>query len=131
MRLEQLLSDQGVDPLTDQLNGRALRAFINANLKRVGVEAVEVSTPSDVILERIYSIDNPDVQTKILERTVAELKGNSNYKKMSMYSAVALTAIVGMLFIDSIMGGHISPEAIEVVKTIVGGLLSILTSNTP
>lgn len=127
MKLEQLLSEQGADPLTDKLNGRPLRAFINASLKKVGVEIIDSDTPCDVILERIYGIEDPDVQSKILERAVADLKGDTNYKKFSMYGAILLTVIVVGIFFDSVMGGHLSPEAIGILKTIATGIFKVLS----
>lgn len=127
MKLEQLLSEQGSDPLTDKLNGRPLRAFINANLKKAGIEPVLPDTPSDVILERIYGIEDTDVQTTVLERTVANLKGDSNYKRFSMYGAILLAMIViGMV----VMGGQLSPEVIEALKAIGLAILNIIGGNT-
>lgn len=123
MKLEQLLSEQGVDTLTDELNGRPLRAFINATLKRVGTEPVTSDTPCDVILERIYGIEDVDVQNTLLNRTVANLKGDSNYKRVSMYGAILLAIIVVGLVIT---GGHLSPEVIEALKSIALAILSLI-----
>lgn len=128
MILEQLLSEQGADPLTDKLNGRPLRAFINANLKKLGVDPIEVSTPCDVILERIYSIDDQTVQSTLLNRTVANLKGDSNYKRFSMYGAILLAIIVIGLVVS---GGNLSPEVIDALKSIATGILNIIGTNTP
>lgn len=128
MKLEQLLSEQGTDPLSDELNGRPLRAFINANLKRVGFEPITPDTPCDIILERIYSIEDIDVQTTLLNRTVANLKGDSNYKRFSMYGAILLTIIVTGLVAA---GGHLSPEAIDALKSIAQSILNIIASNAP
>lgn len=128
MNLGKLLEDQGGDPLTDRLNGRALRAFINASLKRVGAEPVDATTPSDVILERIYGIEDEDVQTKILDRKVAELSGDTNYKKLSAYGALILAGIVVALGIDGLTGGHLSPEAIDALKTIGSGIISMISN---
>lgn len=129
MNLEKLLTDQGGDPLTDRLNGRSLRAFINANLKRVGAEPVEATTPSDIILERIYAIEDADIQTKLLERAVAELSGDTNYKRVLMYGSIIITAIVAALGIDGVTGGHLSPEAIDALKTIGSGIIQMITSS--
>ncbi len=126
MKLEQLLSDQGGDPLTDKLNGRPLRAFINANLKKVGIEPVEVSTPCDVILERIYSIEDPDIQAHVLEREVSALKGDKNYTKFSMYGA----ALIGIIVLGvTIAGGHLSTEAIDALKQIGLAILNIISQS--
>lgn len=127
MNLEKLLIDQRGDPLTDALNGPSLRAFINANLKRVGVEPVDRTTPCDVILERIYSVEDYEVQTRILNRELSELNSDKNYKRLSMYSAIVLAAIVIVLGFDAATGGHMSPEAIEVLKTIGSGVISMIS----
>ena len=123
MKLEQLLSEQGTDPLTDELNGRPLRAFINASLKRVGIEPIVADTPCDVILERVYSIEDVDVQTTLLNRTVANLKGDSNYKRFSMYGALLLAVIVVGLVVT---GGHLSPEVIDALKSIALEILKLI-----
>lgn len=128
MKLEQLLSEQGTDPLSDELNGRPLRAFINSNLKRVGLEPITPDTTCDVILERIYGIEDIDVQNTLLGRTVANLKGDSNYKRFSMYGAILLAMIVLGLVVT---GGHLSPEAIDALKTIATSILSLIGSNAP
>lgn len=128
MNLERLLTDQGSDPLSDKLNGPSLRAFINANLKRVGVEAVTATTPCDVILERIYSLEDADVQKKLLERQVTEISSDTNYKRMSMYGALILASIVVVLGLDSVTGGHLSPEAVDALKTIGSGILQMISA---
>lgn len=129
MNLERLLTDQGSDPLSDKLNGPSLRAFINANLKRVGVEAVNATTPCDVILERIYSLEDSDVQKKLLERQVTELNSDTNYKRLSMYGSLILAAIVIVLGLDSVTGGNLSPEAIDALKTIGSGILQMISGS--
>lgn len=129
MNLEKLLTDQGSDPLSDKLNGPSLRAFINANLKRVGAEPVDRNTSCDAILERIYSVEDYDVQTRILERTISELSSDTNYKRLSMYSALILAAIVVVLGIDASTGGTLSPEAIDALKTIGSGVINMLSGN--
>lgn len=126
MKLEQLLSDQGGDPLTDKLNGRPLRAFINASLKKAGIEPVEVSTPCDVILERIYSIEDPDNQAHVLEREVSALKGDKNYSKFSMYGAMLIGVIVLGLVIN---GGQLSGETVEALKSIGLAILNIINQS--
>jgi hypothetical protein len=128
MKLEEFLSEQGTDPLTDELNGRPLRAFINANLKRVGSEPIDADTTCDVILERIYGIEDVDVQNTLLNRTVANLKGDSNYKRFSMYGAILLTVIVIGLIVT---GGHLSPEVIDALKSIALGIINLIGPNTP
>ena len=127
MKLEQLLSEQGTDPLTDELNGRPLRAFINASLKRVGGEPITPDTPCDVILERLYGIEDVNVQTTLLNRTVADLKGDTNYKRFSMYGAILLAVIVVGLVLT---GGHLSPEVIEALKSIALAILSIISTSS-
>lgn len=129
MTLEKLLTDHGSDPLPDKMNGPSLRAFINANLKRVGAEPVEKTTPCDVILERIYSIEDQDIQTKILERELSELNSDTNYKRISMYGALILASIVVVLGLDAAMGGHLSPEAIEALKVIGNGVIGMISGN--
>lgn len=126
MKLEQLLSEQGTDPLTDELNGRPLRAFINASLKRVGLEPITPDTTCDVILERIYGIEDIDVQNTLLGRTVANLKGDSNYKRFSMYGALLLALIVIGLVVTN---GHLSPEAIDALKSIALSILNLIGAN--
>lgn len=123
MKLEEVLSEQGTEPLTDELNGRPLRAFINASLKRVGIEPITPDTPCDVILERIYSVEDIDVQTTLLNRTVANLKGDSNYKRFSMYGALLLAVIVVGLVVT---GGHLSPEVIDALKSIALEILKLI-----
>lgn len=130
MNLEKLLTEQKGETLTDKLNGPALRAFINANLKRVGVEPVDTTTTCDVILERIYSIEDTDIQTKILERQISELNSDTNYKRLSMYGSLILAAIITVLGIDSVFGGNLSPEAIEALKMIGSGVIQILSGGT-
>lgn len=124
MKLEELLVEQGGDPLTDKINGRSLRAFINAKFKKLGIELLEVSTPCDVILERIYGIEDAEVQSAILNRTVANLKGDVNYKRFSMYAAIILmTIVVGLV----LSGGHLPPEAIDALKTIATAVVSLIS----
>lgn len=129
MNLEKLLTDQGGDPLTDKLNGRSIRAFINASLKRVGAEPVDTSTPSDVILERIYSLEDEDVQTKLLMHQVAAVSGDTNYKRMLMYGSLILAGIVTVLGLNGIMGGELSPEAIDALKSIGTGILNVIATS--
>lgn len=119
MTLEELLSDQGTDPLGNKVNGAPLRSLINAELKRAGVTPVDEATPSDKILEAIYSLDDETVRTKLLTRKVNEVKGILNFRRLMAITAVVATFILFITFATVVKGDKpLTADEIDLVKTI-------------
>jgi len=119
MNLEQLLTEQGTNPLGDNLNGAPLRAFINGRLKRLGAEAITPDTPCDKILEIIYGIEDDGVQAQLLNRPVSEIKGSLNFRRVLAYSTVVVTVLVLSLFAYVIKGDTpLTSEEVDLIKSI-------------
>lgn len=119
MTLEELLSDQGTEPLTNKVNGAPLRAKINASLKRAGVPAIDSTTPSEKILEAIYGLEDEAVRNQLLNTRTTEVKGSLNFKRI--LAASALVATFGLIiFFTSVVRGNdpLTSEEIDLVKSI-------------
>lgn len=129
MNLSELLAEQGSEPLTAKVNGVILRAFINANLKRVGVPAITKTTPSETILETIYGLDDESIRDLLLNKEVSEVKGFVNYKRILSFTAVCATVCVLGLFIWSAQSdGQLTVEETELIKTITHGIFNMLVT---
>lgn len=127
MTLEELLSDQGTEPLGHKVNGAPLRAYINAALKRDGVATIDETTSSDKILEAIYSLTDDDVRDKLLTRKVNEVKGILNYRRLMATTATVITFTLIIFFVRAVKGDEpLSAEEIDLIKTIGMGAFDVV-----
>lgn len=119
MNLERLLIDQGTDPLTNGVNGAAHRAFINGKLKRLNLEAITATTPSDKILELIYGLDDSELQAAILNRPTSVIRSSLNYRRLLSYSAVLLTILALSFFVYVVKSDKpLTAAELDVIKQI-------------
>lgn len=127
MNLETLLSEQGSNPLTDKVNGVTLRALINSNFKRLGLEPINATTPSESILETIYGIEDQTVKDILLNKQVAEVKGNQNFKRFLSFTAIIAT-IVAFAFFTWVVKGDtpLTAEEVDLIKSISHGVLDVV-----
>lgn len=127
MKLEQLLSDQGTEPLTNKVNGAPLRANINAVLKRAGLPAIDSSTPCEKILELIYSLEDESSRDQLLNRSTTEVKGSLNFKRILSATALIATFALVIFFARVVKGDDpLTTDEIEMVKTISLGAFDLL-----
>lgn len=127
MTLEELLSDQGTDQLTSKVNGAPLRAHINAELKRAGVPTVDETTPSDKILEAIYSLDDETNRNKLLNRKVNVVKGVLNFRRLLSFSAIVATLILVITFTNVVKNDNpMTADEIDLIKTIGLGAFDLV-----
>lgn len=127
MNLERLLAEQGRDPLTDKVNGVPLRALINATFKRLGLAPIDQTTPSEVILETIYGIEDETTRTNLLGKAVAEVKGSLNYKRLLAITALVATLATCGFFAWVVKGDTpLTAEEVDLIKTIGSGAFDFL-----
>lgn len=125
MKLVEALTDLGNEPVSRLPNYRAVLAFLNASFKRAGMEIVQEIATSDVVLEQIYSMEDPVLQSLVLGHPITELKGATKFKNILVYSGGLLTMFFISMVIMSIIGGPLSPELIDLFKQLGLGLLEI------
>lgn len=127
MRLEDTLTAMGNDPISELENFRATIAYINSQLTKVGMAIVDAATPSDKVLEIIYSLDNQEVQTRILDRTVKEVVNDKRFKNLLVGSAVLVTIIALCFFgFGMLSGTPLTPEAVEIWKQVWTSVFEIV-----
>lgn len=126
MTLEGTLSGMGNNPISDLPNYRSVIAFINGNLKQLNNAKVTGDTPSDEVLEQIYSLENVDTQTKLLERPVMEINKDNRFKNVLLGTALALTAVIVAIVLVSIFStAPLPPETVGLLKDIVAGVFEL------
>lgn len=127
MNLVEILAEQGELPLSDKVNGVILRAFINANFKRVGVPPIDKNTPSEKILETIYGLEDDTIRDSLLNKKVADVKTSLNYKRVLSITAVIATVLVLCVFALAVRGGQsLSSDEVDLIKAIGNGAFDLL-----
>ncbi|AEH03584.1 virion structural protein [Pseudomonas phage PhiPA3] len=132
MTLEDTLSNMGAEPISAAENFRQMMAFLNGSLIRAGQEKVTEATPSDQVLQAIYSIPDQAQREAILFREYKEMPKKDSYKSVvigatTIIAAIVIAALVGIVKAEGPMDANtadlfklISQGLIELLKAIIG-----------
>lgn len=127
MTLEDMLTELGDNTLVSLPNYRAMIAYMNSSFTKANVEHVSLNTPSDLALEKIYSLIDPDMQTTLLNRPIKDLKPDNKFKKVLVFSGFLITTILVVVVLLSIFSNTgITPETIELLKDIGSGVFDVV-----
>lgn len=127
MTLEEVLTDLGNDPVSNVPNYRAALAYMNANFTKAKIEVVDGNTPSDKVLEKIYSMEDATLQSLILARPIKEIGNDRSFKNVLLGSAIFLTVIIVAVVLISIFSAvPLEAETIGLFKDIGMGVLEIV-----
>lgn len=127
MTLEERLSELGEQPFSNTPNFRSVLAYINGSFTKAALPLVTSATPGDVILQQIYAMNDLTLQALMLERPMRELKGDTKFKNILLYTGILITILVITVATISLFGSTpLSPELIDLFKSIAVGLLELV-----
>lgn len=127
MTLEDTLSELGNTAFSVVPNYRAVLAYVNSCFTRVTLPTVDGNTPSDKILEQIYSITDVDLQATLLARPVKDMKADNRFKKVLVISGVLIAAVLTMVVLLGIFSSvPLTPEMIGLIKDIAAGVFEVI-----
>lgn len=127
MTLEDTLSELGNTAFSVVPNYRAVLAYVNSCFTRAAIPTVDGNTPSDKILEQIYSITDVDMQTTLLARPVKDMKADNRFKKVLVISGILIASVITMVVLLGIFSSvPLTPEMIGLIKDIAAGVFEVI-----
>lgn len=132
MIVENALLDLGNRPLRRSSFSIVIVAVVNSYLERYQIDPIDVETPGDVALSRIYRLDQT-VQQEVLERKVGVVRDRDTYRMTLMFASGIIALIVVVIAIVEIahVGTDKSGLSLELLGKIVEGGFGLLTLLIP
>lgn len=130
--VEDALLDLGNRPLRKSSFSMVIVAVVNSYLTRYQIDEVDIDTPADVTLSRIYQLDQT-TQRDVLDRKVGVVRDRDTYRMTLMYASGIIAMIVVVIAIIEIMnvGTDKSGISLALLGKIIEGGFELLTLLVP
>ena len=130
MSLEEALINLGSEPLIKSKQGKLIRTYLNSILDTQGDEVINLSTPGDVILNRVYRIADMTKQSTVLTKEFGNSSTDENKTNYPTVLLSCIAAIVVVFVIAVIMElsseKPLTQDFVNLMMHIVDGIFGII-----